>query len=128
MSVQNVDSVADFNATFEQFSKDKKLIAVFKGTTDPATGENWCGDCVESEPFINAMLKKASENGVNVLMCPVGGRDDWKGKADHPYRTDARLKLTGVPAVVYFEEGETMVTLTEGQCKDQGALDDLVEG
>jgi hypothetical protein len=43
-----------------------------------------------------------------LLKCWVPTRDEWVGKADHPYKANPVLKVRGVPSVLLLREGEVV--------------------
>jgi len=93
-----------FKSTLETISKDQEFVIVYiTGTTDPATGKNWCPDCERAKPNIDNVLL-ANTTG-KVIKCIVK-RAEWSGRSDHPYKQSALLKAKGVPTVLLLHGGD----------------------
>ena len=111
--------------THEQFlalELPETYFAVFKGSTDPKTGENWCSDCVAAEPALKKIAyPTAKENGVPLYVVSCGLREVWKDK-DHPLRVSKTFKLTGVPTMVKVVEGSVIQRLVEGELADESMI------
>ena len=42
-------TIKDFNDLLDSKSnKNDKFICIFKGSIDPETNQNWCGDCIKA--------------------------------------------------------------------------------
>ncbi len=65
-----------FIEVYQEFKgKYPRFIGIFKGSIDPATGVNWCSDCVVAEePIKKYLLPLAEEKKVPVLEVSVGQR------------------------------------------------------
>jgi hypothetical protein len=126
MSLIVVDSPADFEAKFNEVAGHDTVIAIFKGSVDPATGVSWCDDCELAEPFIQSALQKAGTRPV--LICEVGQRDAWRGRAEHPYRNLVNTRVSGVPTVIRYMSGSEVGRLVESQLQNQRMVDELIAG
>lgn len=117
-----------FHAAFTQAKEEHKtIIIIFKGTTDAATGENWCSDCVKAEGAIKeVLLPECVKQGLPVLECSVGDRAAWMDKS-HPLRVNPLLKLAGVPTIVYFHNNQVIKRLEEEMCKDKEMLEEFIQ-
>ena len=80
-----ISDTADFEAKLA--AAGDTCLALFKGSTDPATGESWCDDCERADPFINAAKPKGTHP---LLIVYVGLRDEWKEKPENPWRTHVK--------------------------------------
>jgi Eukaryotic protein of unknown function (DUF953) len=100
-----------FSAALEAASKDQEYVIVYiTGTTDPATGKNWCPDCERAKPNIeNLVLGKTTGK---VLKCIVQ-RSTWSGRSDHPYKQSPLLKAKGVPTLLLIQGGDQVVMRAE---------------
>lgn len=100
---------------FEEFEKmvdylkGKEIFCFFSGNKD-SNGISWCPDCVISEPIVRQELESLNNSAAVYIYCAVGSREDWKNK-NNKFRTDKRLKLTGVPTLMKW--GEPNQKLTE---------------
>ena len=55
------------------FAEQGQLLVLFKGDIDPATGKNWCSDCVKAEPYIEQFAKPlAIKKGIDLWTVVVG--------------------------------------------------------
>ena len=71
-------------AKFEELKGDNTLIMYFTGGVNPATGQNWCPDCVTAGPAIKEKILDKTE--LTVLKGLVMERNSWVGRADHPFK------------------------------------------
>jgi hypothetical protein len=71
---------------------------LFRASDDPETGEAWCPDVRRTLP---AVRKAVADAGGTLLEVLVGDRPTWKSQ-DHPFRTDLRLRVAGVPTLVHW--------------------------
>ena len=102
-------------------------IAVFKGSTDPETGINWCSDCVKADPFIKEhIIPKAKELNMQVYIVECGNKEVWKNK-EHPLRVLPDFKLTGVPTMMYVENGKKMNVLVESEMTNIDMIEMFME-
>lgn len=124
MSVIIVEAPSDFEAKFAEVRDQETVIAIFKGSNDPATGVSWCDDCELAEPFITAALKKVTDRPV--LVCEVGQREDWRGRPEHLYRNLPSTRLQGVPTVIRYLYGSEVARLVEGQLLNQAMVDEVI--
>lgn len=57
---------------------------------------------MRAEPVIYKKLEESSDN-VALLRAYVGDRPTWRNP-HHPWRTDSRFKLKGVPTLIRWED------------------------
>jgi thioredoxin-like negative regulator of GroEL len=101
----------EFQSTLAKVAAEQEnVIVIFIGTVDPETGKNWCSDCERAKPNINSALL-ANAKG-KVIMCIVK-RSEWSGRADHPYKQSAFLKVRGVPTVLLIGNGDSILMRAE---------------
>jgi len=103
--------------TVKQFDgTSKKVFILFCGSKDEATGKSWCPDCVTYEPNVTKAMEECKDEEVVYIYCVVGGRDYWKNQTNE-FRTDKRLKLTGVPTLMQW--GNSAIKLVEDQLTEE---------
>ena len=68
-----------FLEVYQDFlGKYSKFIGIFKGSVDPATGQNWCPDCViAEEPIKKYLFPLAQEKNIPILEVSVGPRPEY---------------------------------------------------
>ncbi|GAO52226.1 DUF953-domain-containing protein [Saitoella complicata NRRL Y-17804] len=88
------------------------------GSEDPRTGKSWCSDCSDADPLIHRTV--ATFHAV-LIQCPVGDRASWKS-ADNGFRVDERFRLTAIPTVIKWLDGEELSRVVEDGCKDEAVL------
>lgn len=98
----------------EDLKATTPIYVLYTGTKLPDTGESWCPDCVEAEPFIEKGFEAAPENTLLVIV-EVGDRPFWK---DHncPFRTNPVTKLKVLPTLARWGtqkrlEGDQLLNL-----------------
>ncbi|XP_071850094.1 thioredoxin domain-containing protein 17-like [Apostichopus japonicus] len=107
------NSVESFLALAKEH-KEKRIIALFCGSSDSESGESWCPDCVKAEPIVEKALTKAADDIVFVF-CIVGDRQSWKDP-NCEFRTHKDFRLTAVPTLL---EWNTPKRLVEGECQKE---------
>ena len=75
----------------------RDIYVLFTGNKTADTGKSWCPDCVAAEPVIEKALKDLDD--AVFVYCHVGDRPTWKDP-QNVFRTDPKLRLTGVPTLV----------------------------
>ena len=67
-------NVGDFDKCFKELcAQNNKVVGVFSGEIDPATGKNWCPDCAAAEETIEKVVPKmCKEKGYGLFFCSVG--------------------------------------------------------
>ena len=94
---------------------------------DPATGKNWCSDCVKAEPYIEQFAKPlAIKKGIDLWTVVVGDRDTWKNP-QNPLRTNPNIKLNGVPTLLLFKKGKGTIKLEEEMLMNQEFIEAFFE-
>ncbi|XP_073030174.1 thioredoxin-like protein Clot [Primulina eburnea] len=99
-------TISTFEGVLEKFrsegANNKANLILFLADKDPSTNLSWCPDCVRAEPVIYKKLEESSDN-VALLRAYVGDRPTWRNP-HHPWRTDSRFKLKGVPTLIRWED------------------------
>ncbi len=90
-----------------------EALFLFFGAENPQTGESWCPDCVVADPVVRRAIITARKD-LTVYECPVGERADWKNRPEHPFRTEARFRLTRIPTLLHFKGSVEIGRLVEG--------------
>ncbi|BFZ59828.1 hypothetical protein YB2330_000849 [Saitoella coloradoensis] len=88
------------------------------GSEDPQTGQSWCSDCHDADPLI---LRAVATFDAVLIQCPVGDRASWKS-ADNGFRVDETFRLTAIPTVIKWLDGEEVSRVVEEGCKDEAVL------
>lgn len=112
----------EFLARFEEHKSEGTLLALFVGSIDPMTGQNWCGDCVAAHPFIH----HAYGNGGNktIIVTDVGVRDVWKNP-ENAFRKHQKTRLRSVPTLIRFQNGNEVIRLEESQLTRQEIVNEV---
>ncbi|CAG9325875.1 unnamed protein product [Blepharisma stoltei] len=117
-----VSSVEDFVAKFEEHKREGPLLALFVGSVDPSTGENWCGDCRNAHPFIHNAYASGGEK--TIIISEVGVRDVWKNP-ENSFRKHQKTRLRCVPTLIRYQNGNEVIRLEEGQLTRQEMVDEV---
>lgn len=121
-TIVEVHDPAKFDETLAQISAEQDhVIVLFTGVVDPATGINWCPDCENAKPNIEKYVLSQAKG--KLIKCIIA-RGDWMGNPSHPYKTNPVLKVKGVPTLVVFAHGDTIVCRTN--CDDDFLNIDLL--
>ncbi|XP_073307348.1 thioredoxin-like protein Clot [Primulina huaijiensis] len=108
-------TISTFEGVLEKFrsegANNKANLILFLADKDPSTNLSWCPDCVRAEPVIYKKLEESSDNVV-LLRAYVGDRPTWRNP-HHPWRTDSRFKLKGVPTLIRWEDGGVKARLED---------------
>ncbi|XP_011698699.1 PREDICTED: thioredoxin domain-containing protein 17-like [Wasmannia auropunctata] len=76
-----------------------RIYVLYTGTKLPDTGESWCPDCVEAEPYIENGFKAISKvETILLVIVEVGDRPFWKDP-NCPFRTNVHSKLKVLPTL-----------------------------
>ncbi|KZV20405.1 thioredoxin-like protein Clot [Dorcoceras hygrometricum] len=81
-------------------------------------------DCVRAEPVIYKKLEASSDNVV-LLRAYVGDRPTWRNP-HHPWRTDSRFKLKGVPTLIRWEDDAIKARLEDHEAHHEHKIDALL--
>ncbi|XP_062174780.1 thioredoxin-like protein Clot [Alnus glutinosa] len=123
-------TVSSFESVFEKFRSEapqnKANLILFLADKDPSTSLSWCPDCVRAEPVIYKKLETTSDDVV-LLRAFVGDRPTWRNP-QHPWRVDSRLKLTGVPTLVRWENDTIRGRLEDHEAHIENKIDALLAG
>lgn len=98
------------------------VLFLFFGSQDPATGASWCPDCVTADPVLRSVITRVRPDLV-LYECPVGPRDTWKGRPDHPYRRHPVFRLERIPTLIRIEGGCELGRLVEADCARQERIE-----
>jgi hypothetical protein len=102
------------------------LFVLFTGDSD-AAGHSWCPDCNDAKPVYEAALADAATRSpITLITCPLP-RDEYKGNAAHPYKTNANVKLARIPTLMRWGASRKVGELIEEACKDAVAVRDLID-
>lgn len=85
-----------------------------------------CADCVRAEPVIYKKLE-ASSDEISLLCAYVGDRPTWRNP-HHPWRTDPKFKLTGVPTLIRWENDAVKGRLEDHEAHIDRKIDALISG
>ncbi|PIN02227.1 hypothetical protein CDL12_25255 [Handroanthus impetiginosus] len=123
-------TVSTFERVFQKFTNEaannKANLILFLADKDPSTNLSWCPDCVRAEPVIYKKLE-ASADDVALLRAYVGDRPTWRNP-QHPWRSDSRFKLKGVPTLIRWEDGAMKARLEDHEAHLEHKIDALLSG
>ncbi|KAM7512308.1 hypothetical protein LguiB_011183 [Lonicera macranthoides] len=130
MPLKMVDAtISTFDGVFEKFkseaSKNKANFILFLADKDPSTSLSWCPDCVRAEPVIYKKLEESPDD-VALLRAYVGDRVTWRNP-QHPWRTDSKFKLKGVPTLVLWENDAVKGRLEDHEAHVERKIDALLK-
>ncbi|KAM7508984.1 hypothetical protein LguiA_019437 [Lonicera macranthoides] len=130
MPLKMVDAtISTFDGVFEKFkseaSKNKANFILFLADKDPSTSLSWCPDCVRAEPVIYKKLEESPDD-VALLRAYVGDRATWRNP-QHPWRTDSKFKLKGVPTLVLWENDAVKGRLEDHEAHVERKIDALLK-
>lgn len=83
-------------------------------------------DCVRAEPVIYKKLEESPDN-VALLKAYVGDRPTWRNPG-HPWRTDSRFKLKGVPTLIRWEDGSVKARFEDHEAHLEHKISALLSG
>ncbi|KAL2251382.1 UNVERIFIED_CONTAM: Thioredoxin-like protein Clot [Sesamum indicum] len=131
MPMKTLDAtVSTFEGVFEKFrseaANNKANFILFLADKDPSTNLSWCPDCVRAEPVIYKKLE-ASPDNVALLRAYVGDRPTWRNPL-HPFRSDSRFSLKGVPTLILWEDGVVKARLEDHEAHGESKIDALLSG
>jgi len=94
-----VHGYASFKNRVEELkSSQAKLFVLFTGSK--VGGSSWCPDCNDLDEVLKSLKAKVNPDGY-LLTVDVGGRDEWKDKANS-FRTDPNVKISSIPTLVLW--------------------------
>ena len=70
---------------------------------------------------------EASSDDIALLRAYVGDRPTWRDRK-HPWRADARFKLTGVPTLIYWENNGVKGRLEDHEAHLEHKIEALLSG
>ena len=115
-----------FANKLEELVNQKKNFFVFVyGAHNPTTGKSWCPDCDLSQPFVKKakeeiVFKKKEEKEILFVNIPV----EKSERSD--YTNNKIVKLTRIPALIYFFKGKEMARIVEGDMANQESVDGFI--
>ncbi|KAI9277791.1 hypothetical protein BY458DRAFT_85564 [Sporodiniella umbellata] len=118
ISIENFD--AEVKSAVET---GKPVFVLFFGTEAVETSESWCPDCVIADPLVRKALIPVKD--ALLLEAPVGLRNDWKGNATHPYRT--QFGVSAIPTLFKWTTAGPGDRLVEEDCADIEKLEKFVK-
>lgn len=83
-------------------------------------------DCVRAEPVIYKTLEAFTDD-VALLRAYVGDRPTWRNPL-HPWRTDPKFKLTGVPTLIRWEDDAVKGRLEDNEAHLERKIAALISG
>eukprot|EP01096_Ripella_sp_DP13-Kostka_P011490 TRINITY_DN4658_c0_g1_i1.p2 TRINITY_DN4658_c0_g1~~TRINITY_DN4658_c0_g1_i1.p2 ORF type:complete len:123 (-),score=48.29 TRINITY_DN4658_c0_g1_i1:7-375(-) len=104
-------------------SLQKPFLLLICGDHD-AEGNSWCGDCRVADPIIRRV--SAQFQNIPLVEAPVGGRDDWKGKPNHPYRKHKLIQAQAIPTLILWGQDGPIDLLVEAECAEESKVVDLL--
>jgi len=111
-------------ATAAAAASGARVLLLFCGAVDPATGHSWCSDCVAAEPVLEAALAAAAAAAgarpLHVVEVPLV-RADFKGVASH-WARGAPYGVSRVPALCRWGAARVTAALFEDECKDAAGV------
>ncbi|XP_031394601.1 thioredoxin-like protein Clot isoform X1 [Punica granatum] len=151
-------TVSSFDAAFDKFRseapKHRANLILFLADKDPSTSLSWCPEfdvglytfillramrmgwgresqcllpyCVRAEPVIYKKLEVSSDDVV-LLRAYVGDRPTWRNP-QHPWRTDPRFKLVGVPTLIRWENDAIKGRLEDNEAHLEHKISALISG
>ncbi|CAN6476376.1 unnamed protein product [Victoria cruziana] len=127
-SLKMVDTkVGDLDRVLKEIQSQKsdRKFLLFLADIDPSTSRSWCPDCVRAEPVIYGKLE-AFSGDVTLVRAYVGDRPTWRNPS-HPWRTDERFKLMGVPTLMRLDEDGTVAgRLEDHEAHLERRIDELL--
>ncbi|XP_022104598.1 thioredoxin domain-containing protein 17-like [Acanthaster planci] len=118
---ETVKGLTECLETIDKYKGNDSLFVLFCGDKD-ASGNSWCPDCVDAEPFVTSGLASAPDDGV-FIYCSVGDRAFWKDQ-QNGFRTHDKLKLSAVPTLLKYGTSKRLV---EEDCKKSDLVKMLFE-
>jgi len=122
MSRKTIDSPAALDKLIDTHSGSEPLFLYFVADNVRDTEESWCPDCRAAKAPINHFIENRPK--IQFFDCLVGQRDAWKAR-DHPYRLHPKFKITGVPTLMKWQDGKSVLTLGEADCANPKALENI---
>lgn len=87
--------------------QSQKVNVYFSGSVDTATGQNWCPDCVEAEPFVTEALQRTAGESSQFVYVVVGDRAFWKD-TKNPFRLDKNTHLSVIPTLIRWKGAQRL--------------------
>uniref|UniRef100_A0A5K3ETN1 Thioredoxin domain-containing protein 17 n=1 Tax=Mesocestoides corti TaxID=53468 RepID=A0A5K3ETN1_MESCO len=99
----------------------QRVVLLFEGSTDFATGDSWDESCRTVETLLEPLLNAAPETTI-FLMAEVGREDEWNDSANFFKRHDT-YKVTSLPTLLLLTGATTVSKRLEGEaCLNKDAL------
>ena len=113
---------------FSLFEQKKTFFLYCHGSyNDETTGISWCSDCDKTRPVIEEQLKKLIGNEKALFVkLPVDTKEEWANQA-HLYRTHKKLKMKGVPTLVFYFQGEEFGRFVELDIMDKQVIGEFFD-
>ena len=117
MDIERVRTFQQPQELIDEFNKIKdsgRVVLIFTGGNDLATGKNWCPDCIAAKPLIEKCVEMiVKEEAAIVLIGIVLPRESWVGRSDHPFKKDAVFKARGVPTMLLWQDGQILLRIDD---------------
>ncbi|XP_063974089.1 thioredoxin domain-containing protein 17-like [Diachasmimorpha longicaudata] len=117
----HVEGYEPFLEFMENLKPQGPVIVLYSGSK-LLSGQSWCPDCVEAEPFIEKGLEAAPDNA-HFIHVEVGDRAFWKD-LKCPFRSNPKTKLNVLPTLSLWG---TQKRLQGDECLDVGLIEMLLE-
>jgi hypothetical protein len=119
MAIVRLATPAEVRATLDRLQRTSgDALLLFFGSEDPGTGASWCPDCVIADPILRRACATL-QGDLTLYECPVGERQAWKQRPEHPYRTDPDLHVERIPTLIRVRQGILVGRLVEADCQQR---------
>lgn len=126
--VDNIEFTWDhscFSSKLNELVNEKKTFFVFVYGAHGPDGKSWCPDCDVSQPFVKKakedIVYKNKDKGILFINLPVVRAE----RSD--YTNDKVVKLTRIPALIFYLKGKEMTRIVEGDMASQESVSGFIE-
>ena len=116
---------SSFESKLEELVAQKKNFFLFVSGAHDSTGKSWCPDCDVAQPFVKKakeeIVFKKKEKEILFINIPVVKSE----RAD--YTNNKIVKLTRIPALIYYLQGREMTRIVEGDMANQESVSGFIE-
>ena len=116
---------SSFESKLEELVAKKKNFFLFVYGAHDSTGKSWCPDCDVAQPFVKKakeeIVFKKKEKEILFINIPVVKSE----RAD--YTNNKIVKLTRIPALIYYLQGREMTRIVEGDMANQESVSGFIE-
>ncbi|KAL4198194.1 hypothetical protein AMTRI_Chr03g44700 [Amborella trichopoda] len=121
-------NLCNFEEKFKSFASETPSnhisLILFLADKNPSSNLSWCPDCNRAEPVIYQKVADCNRD-VALLRAFAGDRATWR-KADHPWRVDQRFRLSGVPTLVRWVDGDIRGRLEDPEADIPEKIDSIL--